>query len=387
MSTERKEDTTSDPKEEFLSDLLDLENRVSDTWDELDETRKRLNDDHKKLTEILNRYKNLNRDLKLLRDAYEDENDDELNLKQEIPSTNDVDKRLKFLDKEMNIIHENKLRVGSLWLRFLVGRVSMKVWDDAKKFQLKTEYHKFKYRTNFIFLLFPILQLIWSRYYNSFSWVINQWHQIWLLYYYITLSTREVILKLNGSKLHNWWIIHHQISSFGAFVSILLMRSAYDRYSFLFEMIIWMSLIVGLLQIWANRYQLKRHYVRLALGKDHNIDVALAEGVVNETNTQSSIEFNLLKGFCYLVYLFELSAGLGSIFYVYWSDNENGYGFDLFQFEAYLCGICFAILGIGNSYAMHTRPSKYMRRAGSREGLLAARERKMKGRDGFKKIN
>ena len=331
-----------------------------------------MNNDHKKLTEILNRYKNLNNSLNRLQSAYEDK-DDDINLKQELDPLDDVDKRLKYLEKEMNIIHENKLRVGSLWLRFLVGRVSMKVWDEGTKLQLKTEYHKFKYRTNFIFLAFPIMQLIWSRYYGSFSWVINQWHQIWLLYYYITLSTRELILKINGSKLHLWWIIHHQISSFGAFITLLIQRSAYDRYWFLFELIVWMSLIVGGLQIWANKYQLKRHYVRLALGKDSYQDIALSESVINEKNMRSSIEFNLLKIACYITYLLELSVGIGIIFFVYINDKDNGYGFDLFQFEAYLCGVCFLALGIGNTNALYTRPSKYIVRTGSTESLVGDR--------------
>eukprot|EP01084_Bolivina_argentea_P060227 110051_1 len=361
------------PQEEFLSDLQDLETRMADTWSELDETRKRLNDDHKKLTEILNRYKNLNHSLSQLHAAYnESDADDNNNIKLiNKNDSNNINKRLNLLDHEMEVIHENKQRVGSLWLRLLVGRVSMKVWDEGNKLQLKTEYHKFKYRTNFIFLLFPLIQLIWSKYYSNFSWVINQWHNCWLLYYYITLTTREVILKLNGSRLHIWWIIHHQISASGAFLCVLLMRSAYERYSFLFEMIIWMSLIVGILQIWATKYQLRRHYVRLALGKDMSVDIASSESIINEINTQSSIEFKLLKICCYCVYLIELSVGCTIVFYVYWNDMKNKISFDLFKFEAYLCGICFLTLGIGNTYALYTRPSKYMRRAGSREKIFS----------------
>eukprot|EP01083_Nonionella_stella_P008605 24828_1 len=358
-----------DAKTEFLDDLCDLEDRISDTWDELDSTRKRLNEDHKKLTEVLNRYKNLNADFKRLRNAYND-TEDETSLKTLCAPTDDVEKRLKLVDNEMKVIRENKLRVGSIWLRLLVGRVSMKQWDDAKRLQLKSEYHKFKYRTNFIFLLFPLAQLCCIRYYGHVSWILNQWHNIWLLYYYITLTTREVILKLNGSKLHHWWIVHHQISSCGAFICMLLMRSAYDRYWFLFETVTWVSLIVGLLQIWANQYQLKRHYVRVALGKDSQADIALTESIINETNTQSSIHFNLLKMCCYLVYLLELSVGLSIVFYVYWNDQRNGEKFDLFQFEAYACGMCFLALGIGNTYALHTRPSKFMHRIGSTKKIF-----------------
>jgi len=363
--------TSSITADEFLSDLSDLEDRVCDTWNELEETLQRLNDDHIRLTSVLNRYANLNDCVKRLGAAYNEDksNTEHTNLPGQLTDSDDVEHRLALLHKEMNVIKENKLRVGSLWLRFLVGRVSMKVWDDAKKLQMKTEYHAFKYRTNFIFLFFPVIQLIWSRYFHSFSWVINQWHEIWLLYYYISLTTRELILKLNGSKLHYWWIIHHQISSVGALISVLLMRSAYDRYSFIFELLIWISLIVGVLQIFATKYQLRRHYVRLALGKDTGVDIALTESMLNEENAQSSLEFNILKIASYLVYLLELSVGLSIVVGVYWYDMQNGHQFDLFQFEAYLCGFCFVLLAIGNTYALYTRPSKYMMKSSSREGI------------------
>lgn len=34
-------------------------------------------------------------------------------------------------------------------------------------------------------------------------------HQLWLLYYYLTLSLRENILLANGSDILHWWIYHH----------------------------------------------------------------------------------------------------------------------------------------------------------------------------------
>ena len=144
--------------------------------------------------------------------------------------------------------------------------------------------------------------------------------------------------------------------------------------------------MVGCLQIWANNYQLKRHYVRLALGKDQSVDIALTESIVNEKNTKSSIEFNLLKICCYLVYLFELSVGASVAFFAVYNDGINGEKFDLFQFEAVLMGLCFMILGIGNGYALFTRSSKHMKRSGSTERMFDVKEQKMRKRSSFKKM-
>jgi len=43
------------------------------------------------------------------------------------------------------------------------------------------------------------------------SWV-KAFFQVWLLYYYISLALREHILKVNGSLIKWWWIIHHYLS-------------------------------------------------------------------------------------------------------------------------------------------------------------------------------
>merc|ERR1712129_64562 len=185
-------------------------------------------------------------------------------------------------------------------------------------------------------------------------------------------------------NMHNWWIIHHQISSFGSFVSILLMRSAYERYSFIFEWMIWCSLIVGCLQIWGTAYQMRRHYVRLALGKDQSVDIALTESIVNEQNTKSSVEFMLLKVCCYCVYVFELCIGFSLALFAVYNDRLNGERFDLFQFEAVTMGLCFMCLGIGNGYALLNRPAKHMKRSGSTERMFDIKERKMRKRSSFK---
>ena len=63
-----------------------------------------------------------------------------------------------------------------------------------------------------------------------------------------------------------------------------------------------------------------------------------------------------LKALLYLCYLFELSLGMAILMYVFYFDALLGQrSLDLMQFEMYLCGIGFAVLGSGNFYAFYYR--------------------------------
>jgi hypothetical protein len=117
-----------------------------------------------------------------------------------------------------------------LFMRLMVGRVPMTLWKHGDRIRFKDEYNKFKGRTTLIFLLWPLVQLalhmcaaedglLWSASSTRgacFGWSLSahsselllQAHQLWLLYYYTTLSLRENILLANGSDILHWWIYH-----------------------------------------------------------------------------------------------------------------------------------------------------------------------------------
>jgi hypothetical protein len=64
---------------------------------------------------------------------------------------------------------------------------------------LREEYDKFKSRTNIGFLFFPLVWILTSWYLRH-TWRYTHWIHIlthvWLLYYYVSLSLRENILKV-----------------------------------------------------------------------------------------------------------------------------------------------------------------------------------------------
>ena len=69
-----------------------------------------------------------------------------------------------------------------------------------------------------MFILWPLAQLLLLLFGESFglpsaSDMLLKAHQLWLLYYYTTLSLRENILLANGSNIMQWWILHHYVRS------------------------------------------------------------------------------------------------------------------------------------------------------------------------------
>ena len=66
------------------------------------------------------------------------------------------------------------------------------------------------------FVVFPLVWIFVYMYLRH-KWRYTHWihilTHIWMLYYYVSLSLRENILKTNGSNIKRWWIIHHYLSS------------------------------------------------------------------------------------------------------------------------------------------------------------------------------
>eukprot|EP01111_Echinosteliopsis_oligospora_P009867 TRINITY_DN2973_c0_g1_i2.p1 TRINITY_DN2973_c0_g1~~TRINITY_DN2973_c0_g1_i2.p1 ORF type:complete len:203 (+),score=38.58 TRINITY_DN2973_c0_g1_i2:656-1264(+) len=106
--------------------------------------------------------------------------------------------------------------------------------------------------------------------------------QIWLLYYYITLALRENILRVNGSTIKPWWIIHHYLSMSGS-LTLLLWPKMSPSFIETLHLFLFFSGAQGLVQILINRYQQGQLYKLVAMGKANMMDVpGESEGWIND---------------------------------------------------------------------------------------------------------
>ena len=88
---------------------------------------------------------------------------------------------------------------GSLFVRLFLGKVNVRVAGMEDRHTLRDEYEKFRFRTNFGFIIFPLVWIVDYLYLRS-VWKHTHWINIlthvWLLYYYVSLALRTNILKV-----------------------------------------------------------------------------------------------------------------------------------------------------------------------------------------------
>jgi len=263
--------------------------------------------------------------------------------------------RLESAQKYTNFLGKIKRKVGSNFLRYVLGHVSVRVWNESDKKQLKNEYNKFKQVGTMSFILFPLAQLI-----LGFSWVIHQWHQVFTMYYYFSLAIRENVLKLNGSRMKRWWIMHHYLSIGKSFMSLLLLRSSYDEYEDYFAYQTYVSLWIAAVMWVQNQYQEARHYARLVMGKASIFNGTTSETLI-EAPSQSSTWYFILIPLLYVTYFFEvvLAAYTFMEFLTNYSQQEH---FRIFELDCLLLAVLWLLIAFGNitttSQSIHSKQKR-----------------------------
>ncbi|KAL6784194.1 hypothetical protein ACKKBG_A05185 [Auxenochlorella protothecoides x Auxenochlorella symbiontica] len=156
--------------------------------------------------------------------------------------------------------------------------------------QMKVDYHRFRNRSAYTMFAFAaVLQwglrrtqaLSESRDGVSMAPVLLVGVQLfvcWMLFYYVASALRESVLKLNGSHIRPWWIHHHY---WAAGTSCLLLSLPVDSPTFrkAINGFLWWPMLQSVVILTQNRYQRRRMYTRIALGKNSTMDVVAGDGV------------------------------------------------------------------------------------------------------------
>jgi len=99
--------------------------------------------------------------------------------------------------------HEN-----GFYLKTILGSVNVSLLSKKDKFSYKDNYENFKATITFIIMILTFSLMIGPPYK-----VLDGIQQALLVWYYATVSIREHILQMNGSRIKGWWIAHHFIST------------------------------------------------------------------------------------------------------------------------------------------------------------------------------
>mmetsp|Transcript_3646 Transcript_3646/g.6197 ORF Transcript_3646/g.6197 Transcript_3646/m.6197 type:complete len:377 (+) Transcript_3646:46-1176(+) len=157
-----------------------------------------------------------------------------------------------------------------------------------QRLKLKQEYFRFRHQAALIFTIVPLIlacglwrasQMEATGEQGSFSpplWVATQAYAAWLVYFYVSLALRENILVMNGSDIRSWWIQHHYIMVVFTLVLITLPTES-KAFKVFSEKFIYFNVMQGLIMMFQNRYQSRRLYRQIALGRNQTMDVVSAE--------------------------------------------------------------------------------------------------------------
>ncbi|KAG6452769.1 hypothetical protein O3G_MSEX007810 [Manduca sexta] len=184
------------------------------------------------------------------------------------------DERVLGLEKEIMkrkaMLHEIKATLpkqNSLYLRIILGNVNVSILNKNDKFKYKDEYEKFKLILSAIAFVLAVANL-----YIDFRPL--QLILIFLLvWYYCTLTIRESILKVNGSRIKGWWRLHHFISTVVA--GILLIWPQNQPWEEFRHTFMWFIAYISVVQYMQFRYQSGVLYRLKALGARHNMDITI----------------------------------------------------------------------------------------------------------------
>lgn len=164
-------------------------------------------------------------------------------------------------------IEQTLPKKNGVYLRIILGNVNVSILSKDGKFKYKDEYEKFKLILSIICFILSLLNLLVTFRPLELS------HLFLLVWYYCTLTIRESILKVNGSRIKGWWRLHHFVSTVAA--AILLIWPENKAWSLFRNQFMLFNLYISTVQYLQFRYQSGALYRLKALGERHNMDITI----------------------------------------------------------------------------------------------------------------
>nr|XP_042900358.1 ion channel TACAN isoform X3 [Parasteatoda tepidariorum] len=135
--------------------------------------------------------------------------------KEEIDLIESLKQEIELRKVQLDDIQSNLPRSNGLYLRIILGGVNVTIVnkEDSKKY--KEEYERFKVTVTIIILILSAQSILFS--YRALDAILH----FLLVWYYCTLTIRESILVVNGSRIKGWWRVNHFITCIQAGVIIV----------------------------------------------------------------------------------------------------------------------------------------------------------------------
>lgn len=186
----------------------------------------------------------------------------------EAEKVDNLRKQLEIRENNLVNIEHTLPKPNGTYLKIILGNVNVSILNKNDKFKYKDEYEKFKLILSVIgFLISLACMCLNSR-------ILDLSLLFLLVWYYCTLTIRESILKVNGSKIKGWWRLHHFISTAASAVLLIWPLSSSSWAEFR-PQFIYFNVYISVVQYLQFRYQQGVLYRLKALGERHNMDITI----------------------------------------------------------------------------------------------------------------
>ncbi|KAG7208924.1 hypothetical protein KM043_015103 [Ampulex compressa] len=180
-----------------------------------------------------------------------------------------LDKDMIRREQQLHEIEQTLPKPNGTYLQIILGNVNVSILNKSDKFKYKDEYEKFKLILSVIGFVLSVLNLFTNIRTLELSFMFL------LVWYYCTLTIRESILKVNGSRIKGWWRFHHFLSTVVSGV-LLVWPNTGPWYAFRGQFM-WFNVYISVVQYLQFRYQRGVLYRLKALGERHNMDITIEE--------------------------------------------------------------------------------------------------------------
>ncbi|KAI8924556.1 TMPIT-like protein [Entophlyctis helioformis] len=182
------------------------------------------------------------------------------------------------------------------------------------------------------------------------SRLLDAVYEFLMLYYYCTITLREHLLVVNGSRIRKWWLVHHYFSIILS--GVVLIWPPSDSYTAFRPLFLWFCGFLCVLQVLQYRYQTSRLYALVALDKARPMDTVIGDGVLPAARRSDHTNVSVNRAFGFLTPF--LVVGQGWQLYISWT---------LYELYVLAVAILFGVLGCGNLFV--TARTVLSKRAGS----------------------
>lgn len=179
----------------------------------------------------------------------------------------DLNKNMLKRKAQLHEIEQGLPQKNSLYLKIILGDVNVSILNRSDKVRYKDDYEKFKLILNVIGLLLSFLNIVVNFRALELAFIFL------LVWYYCTLTIRESILKVNGSRIKGWWRLHHFISTVSA--GVLLVWPQGEPWQLFRTQFMYFNVYISMVQYMQFGYQKGVLYRLKALGERHDMDITI----------------------------------------------------------------------------------------------------------------